>query len=99
MNSVVFNTSGILYNHVCGRIIWYQFETAAAIAFYNGNPSNYSVEGNYYVPMHTYANTANNAVFPHPPWVGTNYFCESGTTTAQNVFYPHDPLWDGKLRV
>ena len=29
----------------------------------------------------------------HPPWVGTDYFCETGTTTAQEgVFYQQDPL-------
>lgn len=43
-----------------------------------------------------------------PPWVGTNYFCETGTssqpppTTEQcslvyeKVFYSMDPLWDGQ---
>ena len=34
---------------------------------------------------------------PIPPYVGQNYFCETGTaTSARNgVFYPGDPLWDG----
>ena len=32
-----------------------------------------------------------------PPWVGTDYFCESGTVTAQEgIFYQQDPLWDGQ---
>ena len=42
-------------------------------------------------------NTANNADIHIPPWVQSDYFCETGTTTAQeSVFYPLDPLWDGK---
>ena len=34
-----------------------------------------------------------------PPFVGNDYFCESGLNTAwtgQRVFYPDDPLWDGQ---
>lgn len=37
-----------------------------------------------------------------PPWVGDNYFCESGTTTIVRPPWPDvlmfadDPLWDGK---
>ena len=33
-----------------------------------------------------------------PPFVGDNYFCETGTnlTRSKNVFYPDDPLWDGE---
>ena len=37
-------------------------------------------------------------VFP-PTFVGNNYFCESGNPTdvyTFNLFYPADPLWDGK---
>ena len=34
-----------------------------------------------------------------PPFVGNDYFCESGRNTAytgQLVLYPDDPLWDGQ---
>ena len=34
-----------------------------------------------------------------PPFVGNDYFCESGLNTAytgQVVLYPDDPLWDGQ---
>jgi len=35
-----------------------------------------------------------------PPFVGNDYFCESGLNTAysrgQYIFYPDDPLWDGQ---
>jgi hypothetical protein len=34
---------------------------------------------------------------PVPPYVGQNYFCETGTATSagNGVFYRNDPLWDG----
>lgn len=34
---------------------------------------------------------------PIPPYVGDNYFCETGTSTSAQVgvFYASDPLWDG----
>ena len=124
MNSVVFNTSGMFYNRVCGRIIAYQFGTPEAFAFYNANPRRYTFEGSYVdgvsvtygqqgrrshiwtfagakgesyqsnVCPCTNPNTTDNRI---PPWVGADYFCESGTATAQNgVFYQQDPLWDGQ---
>ena len=123
MNSVRFNTHGMLYNHVCGRIIGYQFGTPEAFLFYNNNPSNFTIERNYVDGVsvtygqqghrrhiwtfvgakgESYQGTAvcpctNTGNIRIPPWVGRDYFCESGTTTAQeSVFHPQDPLWDGK---
>ena len=123
INSVVFNTSGILYNRVCGRIIGYQFGTPEAFQAYRNNPRNYNLNNNYVDGISvTYRQggrrrhiwtfvgargesyrsnvcpcTTRNAVTLISPWVGTDYFCESGTTTAQeSVFYQQDPLWDGQ---
>ena len=35
-----------------------------------------------------------------PPFVGNDYFCESGVSSlsaiGSNIFYPNDPLWDGQ---
>ena len=33
-----------------------------------------------------------------PPFVGEDYFCESGINsgTPSSIIYPHDPLWDGQ---
>ncbi len=35
-----------------------------------------------------------------PPFVGNEYFCESGVSSVSalgsNIFYPDDPLWDGQ---
>ena len=33
---------------------------------------------------------------PIPPWVGNDYFCDSAAEQYQWVFFPEDPLWDGK---
>ena len=36
--------------------------------------------------------------YPSPPFVGTNYYCESGTTTCDSsAYFFNDPLWDGSL--
>ena len=41
------------------------------------------------------SNPASTAVVP--PWVGNDYFCDSGAEERyQNIFYPDDPLWDGE---
>ena len=31
-----------------------------------------------------------------PPFVGGDYFCESGAISSASGFYPDDPLWDGQ---
>ena len=32
-----------------------------------------------------------------PPFVGNDYFCDTGSTSnVRNIFYPDNPLWDGK---
>ena len=32
-----------------------------------------------------------------PPYVGNDYFCETGSSNRwQHIFYPDDPLWDGE---
>jgi len=35
--------------------------------------------------------------YPSPPFVGANYYCESGTTNTwdKSAYYFNDPLWDG----
>ncbi|XP_065893338.1 uncharacterized protein [Dysidea avara] len=39
---------------------------------------------------------APGSVYPSPPFVGTNYYCESGTnnTYSTSAYYFNDPLWD-----
>lgn len=48
-----------------------------------------------------YCTCATNSVAPQPPpFVGNDYFCESGLNTpldgGVSTFYPNDPLWDGQ---
>ena len=31
-----------------------------------------------------------------PSYIGSDYYCESGTTNVQQTWYTNDPLWDGK---
>ena len=41
-------------------------------------------------------NTRNDPPPAVPPFVGQDYFCDTGSENQfQNIFYPNDPLWDG----
>ena len=49
--------------------------------------------GHYVCPC---TNINNTATIPIPPFVGNDYFCDTGSKVqAQYIFYPNDPLWDG----
>ena len=41
---------------------------------------------------------SNNDDYPSPPFVGQDYYCESGNneTFTNGMFYPNDILWDGE---
>ena len=42
-------------------------------------------------------NIHNPVTIPIPPYVGSDYFCDTASETAvQYKFYPNDPLWDGQ---
>ena len=42
-------------------------------------------------------NVHNTMTIPIPPYVGSDYFCDTASETiAQIKFYPDDPLWDGQ---
>ena len=42
-------------------------------------------------------NTNNTVTIPIPPYVGSDYFCDTGSESRfQFIFYPNDPLWDGQ---
>ncbi len=48
---------------------------------------------NYRCPCH------HNNTFGPPPFVGNDYFCESGVNSHSergNIIHPNDPLWDGR---
>ena len=42
-------------------------------------------------------NINNPVTMPIPPYVGSDYFCDTASeTTVEYRFYPNDPLWDGQ---
>ena len=42
-------------------------------------------------------NTHNPLTIPIPPYVGSDYFCDTASESYfQYRFYPYDPLWDGQ---
>ena len=42
-------------------------------------------------------NINSTASIPIPPYVGSDYFCDTGSESRyQHIFYPNDPLWDGQ---
>ena len=42
-------------------------------------------------------NIRNSASIPIPPYVGSDYFCDTASENYYQVrFYPYDPLWDGQ---
>ena len=42
-------------------------------------------------------NIHNPVTIPNPPYVGSDYFCDTASETiAENKFYSSDPLWDGQ---
>ena len=52
----------------------------------------------YYQEKCPCSNTDLTQTAPIPPWVGNDYFCDSGTrdvTGDWSRFHPEDPLWDG----
>ena len=53
----------------------------------------YNSHSNYVCPC---TNTLNNPPPAVPPFVGQDYFCDTGSeNNHQNIFYANDPLWDG----
>ena len=124
-SSAHFGTNGILYSHICGRVVGYQFD--APDGFYAYTRSWYTrledpfVDGvilthgtekqhiwtfsgsvtevptspqlNYICPCTNPGSTQSI-----PPFVGTDYFCESGVAgpVPYGMFFHDDPLWDGE---
>ena len=60
-----------------------------AATYREGNP------GNTACPC---SDPDNPSTITVPPWIGDDYFCESGTASppVPGVFYPDDRLWDGE---
>ena len=123
-SSAHFGANGILYSHICGRVVGYQF--ASPDGFFAYTRSWYTrledpfvdgvilTHGTEKQHIWTFSGSLNEGPVPAnsgstcpctnpgstqsvPPFVGTDYFCETAITAGWTyVFYPNDPLWDGE---
>ena len=103
--SAVYNTYGISYSHMCGRVIGYQYAST------DGFVSMQNIEGPYVdgvslthgepgtrVHIWTFAAShRSEGCGTAPSFVGNDYFCDRGSQTDWNyILYASDPLWDGQ---
>ena len=123
-SSAHFGANGILYSHICGRVVGYQVGTTDAFLAYTRSwytrledpfvdgvilthgtekqhiwtfsasltegPASNSPQIDFICPCSHPESTQSI-----PPFVGTDYFCESANTAAIGsfgMFYPDDPL-------
>ena len=113
-HSALYHTANHSYTRICGRIIGYQFGSPDAfrrsrstetiddfyvdgVSITHGSPRShiwtFAAEGS-----ETLAKCPCQGGLSAPPFVGDNYFCESGNNGT--FIFPHrlhvsDPLWDG----
>ena len=114
-SSVQYPSNGISYSQICGRVGGYQYGTADAVDTRGDNHNNinsYYVDGisiTHGSPrQHVWTLMADwrvgecpcNYLIPQAPFIGTNYFCESGNDNSTEqmilILYTKDLLWDGK---
>ena len=123
-SSVTFDSHGIPYSRVCGKIIGYQDKTTDAFRPYIENQS-LTIDDTYIDGVSlthgsqprkhiwSFAAARNGAQTeymtskcpcitgestPIPPWVGNDYFCDTGAKerTQYLFLYTNLPLWDGE---
>ena len=121
-SSATFDSHGISYTRVCGKIIGYQDKTTDAFWPYIRNPA-LTIDNNYIEGVslthgskprkHIWSFAAaideiqsissnkcpciTGESIPIPPWVGNDYFCDTGAKQRwEYIFYPDHPLWDGE---
>ncbi|XP_064388393.1 collectin-12-like isoform X2 [Halichondria panicea] len=82
---------GLSFTHGTPRTHIWTF----AAGLYQANISNIDTVRRYYNCPCNPGNT-----YGSPPFVGNDYFCESGASSrsaiGRNIFHPDDPLWDGQ---
>ena len=120
-SSATFDSHGISYTRVCGKIIGYQDKSPNAFSPYIRNQS-LTIDDTYIdgvslthgsqprkhiwsfaaaldetqISLFSRCPCITGASIPIPPWVGNDYFCDSGAKELyQFIFYPDHPLWDG----
>ena len=85
--------TGLSFTHGTPRTHIWTF----AAGYYQANSSDTFFDPEYR-DIHCPCNPGNT--YGYPPFVGNDYFCESGvgsrSTLGYNTFYPDDPLWDGQ---
>lgn len=120
--SVFFDTFGVTFSKVCGRIRGIQFGEPNAFRpyfndrwltledpFVDGAILTHGLQPRTHVWTFAMAEdetasddegcpctTDNNYIGVVPPFIGNNYFCDTGSRTrSAYVYYLDDPLWDG----
>ena len=110
-SSVTYPTHGVSYTKVCGRARGYQFRYTPAFYGYN-HAGQTTLSSSYVSGLSVTFGSPNNHIrtfqlncpcaYPNPgpsapPFVGANWFCESGNTgSVENMWYLDDPLWDSQ---
>ena len=107
-SSFLYPSNGISYSQICGRVVGYQYGTPDGIFNHNIN-TNYvdGVSITHGSPrQHVWTLICGwNEKFgscpcssnPSVPFVGSNYFCESGNNNGYSYsLFTGDPLWDGQ---
>ena len=110
-SSFLYPSNGISYSQICGRVVGYQYGTPDGILNLNIN-TNYvdGVSITHGSPrQHVWtlicgwnevSGSCPCSSNPSVPFVGSNYFCESGNKLPNNdhsySLFTGDPLWDGQ---
>jgi dynein heavy chain len=110
INSVNYNSYGIPYSRVCGRIVAYQFGTPEAFSDINpqviddayvdgisitfGHPRNHIWTFAATIEDHRNCPCSTNRNTA-PPFVGEDHFCEVRMRTT-GIYFANNPLWDGQ---
>ena len=112
---ITFPSGNIEYSQVCGKVIGYQFGSPDGpvgrdingayidgISLTHGSPRNHIwsfIVGAFENFNPSYCPCGTSGSKSAPPFVGTDYYCESGNPNnywQDNILYSTDPLWDGK---
>ena len=103
--SAVYNTYGISYSHVCGRVIGYQYASTDGFGYMQNIEGPYVdgvslTHGEPGTRVHIWTFAASHrseGCGTAPSFVGNDYFCDRGSQTDWNyILYTSDPLWDGQ---
>ena len=106
-----FETFNIDYSRVCGKIIGYQIGGTNSFKSDQVGINSYYVDGislthgsprehvwTFAAARDMSAKNRCPGAGPPPPYVGSDYFCDTGATTEDSVtdsmFFRNNPLWD-----